>query len=216
MSDEPRDSTRGWTSVSADSYLAAVAVTGTAMWMVTEAIYRVAAIDADLPFVGPARVVIVAWFALFVAWMWLGAIGLEPAASLSGPSVVWLTAMTGAFVANAAAFVVDGPLRAGLMWLPWYVGMAVAYVTTGALVPRGRLYVAAGLGCAVCAVLGFGVVPGAGVGPARPFYLPFAVLGILHGAPMLVDAVRGGRDLTEKGVSELAEVSIGEVTVQND
>jgi hypothetical protein len=186
------------------------------MWAVTELIYRFAAVDADLLFVGPAGVVTVAWVALFVAWIVLGAVGLEPEASLSGPSLAWVVAMTGAFIANIGAFVVDGPLRAGLMWLPWYIGMAVAYVTTGALVRRGRIYLVAGLGCAIGAILGLGLIPGAGVGPARPFYLPFAVLGVLHGAPMLVDAVRGGRNLTEEGVPELAADVAGEVSVRSD
>jgi hypothetical protein len=206
----------GNASVSADGYLGAVAVTGTAMWAATEAIYRFAYVDADLLFVGPAGVVTVAWGALFLAWVVLGAVGLEPGVSRSVPSVAWLVAMTGAFAANAAAFVVDGALRAGLMWLPWYVGMAVAYVATGVLVRRGRVYVVAGLGCAAGAVVGLGLVPGADVGPARPFYLPFAVLGVLHGTPMLIDAVRGGRDLAEDGVPELAESAAEAVSVRGD
>jgi hypothetical protein len=183
---------------------------------VTAFIYQFAAVDPDLLFVGPAGVVTVAWFVLFVAWVVLGAVGLDPAVSRSGPSLAWLLAMAGAFVANAGAFAVAGVLRAGLMWLPWYAGMAVAYLVTGALVRRGGVYLVAGLACALGAAVGSGVVPGAGIGPARPFYLPFAVLGVLHGAPMLIDAVRGGRAVTENGVPELAENAVGEVSVRSD
>jgi hypothetical protein len=83
------------------------------------------------------------------------------------------------------------------MWAPWAAAFGVAYLLTGLLVDRGGVYLAAGV--ASVGVLVGGLVVG----------LPgtFALLGLLHGVPMLVDASRGGRHLTADGTPALRGAS---------
>jgi len=99
------------------------------------------------------------------------------------------------------------------MWLPWYAGFAVAYLATGLLVRRGGVFYAAGAISAVVTLAGVGVIPVDGVGLRRPVPYAFVLLGVLHTVPMAIDAVLGGRELTEDGVPALAADETGSVEV---
>jgi hypothetical protein len=90
------------------------------------------------------------------------------------------------------------------MGTPWLVAMTLGYLATGLLVVRGGVYlVAAGVGAVLLAAR-------AAVGPLP--VLP-VVLGLLHAAPTLVDARRGGRELTQSGQPRVAAERGGSTSV---
>ncbi len=152
--------------------------------------------------------VTIAWALVYFGFLALAAASVRRDVEFSPVGLVWILVMGVGFFANVAAFFMEPPLRPFFMWLSWYGYFGVAYLVTGFLVKRGGVYTLTGLvssglflaGLASC--LGYVSL---GVGWATPWPAPFVVLGVLHAVPMIVDGLRGGREMTEAGVPALRD-----------
>ena len=175
---------------SANAYLAFVGVVGALAWVATEAInlgitFRVAAL-------GWAGAVTVGWILVTLGFGLL-ARDQPTGVTASVPMLTWAVVMTLAFSLTAVGLVLGDttPGRA-LMWAPWALAYAVGYLVTGYLVSRGTVYLAFGLLSGALFALVF-VFPDGQPGV-------FTAFAVLHAVPMLVDAARGGRELTAEGL----------------
>jgi hypothetical protein len=164
------------------------------LWFLTQAVIFRWTFEVT-PLFGATGLVITVWVVYTVGSRLVGAVVTDNRVWLSSPFVVWLLVSVFALVANGIGFVL-GDTATGklLMWLPWGLAFVVGYLGTWALVDRGGIYLLAAVGSAIF------VAAGLTVGVAG---LHFAVLGLLHGAPTIVDAVRGGRELTADGTPAL-------------
>jgi len=108
-----------------------------------------------------------------------------------------------------------------LVWFSWLALFAVGYLATGRIVERGGVYLGAGLVSGLLALYGaYVVLSGTGTlvlttevaveaqtalagEVLLPFPYVYGVLGVLHVLPMAVDGLRGGRELTPRGVPRL-------------
>ncbi len=153
------------------------------------------------------------WIALTVLLVVVLALFAERGAVLSLPSLVW-----GVGIAAALGLTAYGSQEqiGWLVWLPWLLLYAVAYLVTGVVVERGGVYLAAAAVSGLLALYGvYALVAGAGTlvltstpgfdtplagAVLLPFPYVYAVLGVLHVVPMAVDGLRGGRQMTPMGV----------------
>lgn len=167
--------------VSANQYIALVGIIGMALWIGTQAVIYTWTFEVT-PVVGATGAVIGVWLVYTIGSRLLGAAVTDNRVWLSSPFLLWLIVSLLATVANGVGLVL-GDTGTGrlLMWLPWGGAFAIGYLGTWALVDRGEIYLAAGIG-SVGFVLAGTVATVAG--------LHFAILGLLHGIPMLVDAAR--------------------------
>jgi hypothetical protein len=194
------------TPASANAYLALVGVVGVVGWGLAVAVNRGVAqqnvssmgmFGSDFVMLAWAGAVTMAWMALFVFRMLVGIVSVDRGVTFSLPELIWAPLVLGAFGATAYGLtlpVAQFGLKITLVWMPWMAAFAVGYLATGAIVDRGGVYLLAG---GVSAALLVAALLGAQV----PY--PLVVLGVLHAVPMLVDAYRGGRHLTEDGVPAL-------------
>jgi hypothetical protein len=163
------------------------------------------------------------------AWgvVWLGRVvwgyaRVERGSVSNLPNVIMLVLVVPALLLNAlGTYYQEGYL----VWGPWLVVFAVGYLTVAYVVERGGVYWAAGLVSLGLLVVGVYAkltlslpLGGALVGPGvpqvggvvlYPFPYTYTVLGLLHVVPVAVDAARGGRELTDTGVSRLKAESMG-------
>jgi len=153
------------------------------------------------------------WFVLTGLLLVVLALFAERGAVLSLPSIVWGVGIVAAL--GLTAYANDAQV-AHLVWLPWLVLYAVAYLVTGLVVERGGVYHAAGAVSALLTLYGlFALFTGTGTlvltsdpgfetplagAVLIPFPYVYAVLGALHVVPMAVDGLRGGRQMTPQGV----------------
>jgi hypothetical protein len=188
---------------SANAYLALIGVIGVVGWGTTALLRHFVSLErvyfwgSEVFGLDWAGAVAVGWVALYGVRMLVGFASVDRGVTLSLPEVVWSVLVALAFGATFWAFTLDITqfrLRIDMMWLPWMAAFAVGYLFTGSIVDRGGVYLAAG------AVAAAGVAAEV-LGTTPPY--PLVVLGALHAAPMLIDAARGGRQLTEEGVPEL-------------
>lgn len=188
---------------SANAYLALIGVVGVVGWGTTALLRHFVSLErvyfwgSEVLMLDWAGAVAVGWVALFGLRMLVGVASVDREVTLSLPEMVWSGLVVLAFGATFWAFTLDITqfrLRIDMMWLPWMVAFAAGYLFTGLLVDRGGVYLGAG------AVATAGVVAEF-LGTTPPY--PLLVLGVLHAAPMLIDAARGGRQLTEEGVPAL-------------
>jgi len=205
-------------TVSANYYFGMTAMMGVVVWGFTAIMYQFfTPIRSngvrEVALVGAAGLVTGVWLMVYMKRMIFGKTGVKRDVQMSAPGVVWLSTMGAAFVANFAGFFMASPMKEGLMWLPWYAGFTAAYLLTGLMVRRGGIFIVAGLLSGVGLVAGLGLLPIAGVGPTRPFPLPFVIIGLLHAVPMAIDAKRGGRELTDQGVPAIKADDLGDVSV---
>jgi hypothetical protein len=184
---------------SANTYLAFTAALGTVVWLVTAVAGRLHASGHDtghahIELLGVAGGVTLVWLVAWLVRWGIAASSVDRGVWLSSPELVWSAVTVLAFVATGAGFLIgDSSLAEALMWAPWAAAYTVGYLATGLLVQRGGVYLAAGLASGAVLVAGLTV----GV-PAV-----FVVLAVLTAAPMLVDAARGGRELTTEGIPAL-------------
>ncbi len=162
-----------------------------------------------------------AWGLVWLARVVWGYARVERGSVSNLPNLVWLVLVVPAFALNAMG---EYFLKAYLIWMPWLVVFAVGYLTNAYLVERGGVYWAAGLASLGLLIVGVYAkltlslpLGGALTGPAvpqiggeilYPFPYTYTVLGLLHVVPMSVDAIRGGRQLTDAGVSTLKAQSM--------
>ncbi len=162
------------------------------------------------------------------AWglIWLGRVvwgyaRVERGSVSNLPNVIWLVLVVPAFALNAMG---EYFLKAYLIWMPWLVVFTVGYLANAYLVERGDVYWAAGLVSLGLLIVGVYAkltlslpLGGALTGPnvpqiggeiLYPFPYTYTILGLLHVVPMTIDAVRGGRELTDAGVSRLKAESM--------
>jgi hypothetical protein len=183
---------------SANAYLALTGVLGGVFWLLTVAASRL--LTTDVVLVGVAGGVVLGWLVVWVARGLVAAASVDRGVWLSSPELLWTAVTALAFLGNGVGLVL-GDTSAGqtLMWLPWAGAYTVGYLGTGLLVERGGVYLAAGV------VSGAVLVANAVVGvPAMA-----AVFALLTAVPLLVDAARGGRELTDAGVPALRESGEG-------
>jgi hypothetical protein len=181
---------------SANAYLAFSGALGLVLWGATAVVSWAA--GSDVAATGPAGLLVLLWVVGWGARFVVAATTVDRDVWLSTPGVVWTVATVLAFVANGYGLTLGSTaLGETLMWAPWAAAFGVGYLLTGLLVDRGAVYLAAGV--ASVGVLVGGLVVG----------LPgtFVLLGLLHGVPMLVDASRGGRQLTADGTPALRGTS---------
>lgn len=154
------------------------------------------------------------WTVLFVVFLAVTVLRVEPGAVYSAPNALWSVGMGIALVLNAVG--VEYTV-AWLVWLPWLVLFAVGYLATGLLVTRGWIYyLAGGISLFLAANGVYGVLTNTGclvvtLNPAvetplagsvlLPMPLTYVVIGLLHVLPVGLDALLGGRGMTEAGVS---------------
>jgi len=180
--------------LSANQYIALIAVVGMILWAGTQAVVLSLTFEVT-KVLGVTGAVISLWVVYTVGSRLFGAAAVDTRVWLSSPFLLWLVVSVLALGANAAGVVVgDTGTGRTLMWLPWGLAFTVGYLGTWGLVDRGGVYLMAGLASA-------GYVVAATV--ATVAGLHFAILGVLHGVPMLVDAARGGRGLTPDGTPTL-------------
>jgi hypothetical protein len=186
---------------SANAYFAMTGLVGMVAWGFTAAVYRLGSYEVAVPFsaeaafgVGWAGLVTLVWLGVFSMRIGMAKMAVRPKVQFSGPGIVWVTTMAAAFVLNVVGLFVGS---AALMWLPWAAGFAFAYTATGLMVERGGVFLLAGVASAGLTAYGLFV------GTAADLVFPFLALGLLHSVPMLVDAARGGRELTDAGVPRL-------------
>jgi hypothetical protein len=181
---------------SANAYLALSGLLGLLLWGITAAVSSAA--GGDVSVTGAAGLLVAVWIVGWGARFVVAATTVDRAVWLSTPALVWTAVTVLAFVATGYGLVVGSTsLGESLMWAPWASAFGVAYLATGLVVERGGVYLAAGV--ASLAVLAAGLTVG----------LPgtFAILGLLHAVPMLVDARRGGRQLTADGTPALRDAT---------
>jgi hypothetical protein len=188
---------------SANAYLALIGTIGLVGWGVTAllrhfvSLQRVFFWGSDVFAFGWAGAVAIGWVALYGLRIVLGVARVDREVTLSLPEIAWTILVVLAFGATFWAFtlpITEFATRIQMMWLPWMAAFAVGYLFTGAVVDRGAIYLAAGVVAAAAT--------GAELLGTTPPY-PLVVLGVLHAGPLLVDAARGGRQLTEEGVPAL-------------
>lgn len=182
------------TLLSANQYIAVVGVAGMALWFGTQAVIFTRTFEVTSLF-GVTGGVIGLWLAYIVGYRLLGAVAVDTRVWVSSPFLLWLLVSVLAIVGNGVG-VVLGDTATGqlLMWSPWGVAFVVGYLGTWFLVDRGGVYLLAAAGSAAFVVVAaFASVSG----------LHYAILGLLHGVPMIIDAARGGRELTEDGTPAL-------------
>lgn len=153
------------------------------------------------------------WTALFVGYLAVTVLRVEPGAVYSVPNALWAVGMAVALVLNG----VGVEYTVGwLVWLPWLVLFGVGYLATGLLVTRGWVYyLAGGISLLLAANGVYGVLTNTGclvvtLDPAVetplagavlfPMPLTYVVIGLLHVVPLAVDAAMGGRETTDAGI----------------
>jgi hypothetical protein len=155
------------------------------------------------------------WGGLTVALFVVVALFGERGAVLNGPNLAWGVGTVLAM--GLTAYGIDARIQY-LIWLPWLVLYAACYLVTGLVVERGGVYLGAAGVSGLLTLYGvYALLTGSGAlvlttettVPAQaplagavllPFPYVYAVLGVLHVGPMLVDGLRGGRQLTAEGV----------------
>lgn len=153
------------------------------------------------------------WAALTVGLLAVSALRVERGAVLSIPSLLWAGGMVLALAVTAASLHFQVPW---LTWMPWLALFAVGYLATGVLVERGGIYLLAGGISGLLALNGaYGVLTSTGclvitLNPAVetplagavlfPMPLTYVVIGALHVLPVGIDALVGGRGMTEAGI----------------
>jgi hypothetical protein len=180
--------------VSANRYIALTGIIGMVLWFLTQAVIFRWTFEVT-PLFGATGLVIAVWVVYTVGSRLVGVVVADNRVWLSSPFVVWFLVSAFALIANGVG-VIAGDTTTGrlLMWLPWGLAFVVGYLGTWALVNRGGIYFLAAVGSVVF------VAAGVTVGVAG---LHFAILGLLHGVPTIVDAARGGRELTADGTPAL-------------
>lgn len=156
------------------------------------------------------------WAALFVVFVAITVLRVERGAVYSIPNALWGIGMAIALAFNAVG--VENTV-AWMVWLPWFVLFAVGYLVTGLLVARGWIYLLAGtVSAALAAYCVYGVFTSTGwvvvtqtpavetpLAGAVLFPVPYTyvVIGLLHVVPVGVDALMGGRQMTEAGIPKV-------------
>jgi len=189
-----------------DALLIAGAVLAAVGWGLTQFLasspgVALAAVGVD------ATVVVVAYWA--VATVALVATGV-----LAGARVVrfspllwlWGVLVTGALALDvvAVAALVEPELGRTLLWTPWPVVLAVGYAVTAAVAAH-RNRAAYALGAVVSAL----VVLAAALFPTTVVDWAFAATGVVHAAPLLVDARSDGGGAANAGGYEFRDVVDG-------
>lgn len=186
---------------SANTYFAITGVIGMMAWGFTAVVYQFVTKEVSVPFsadaplvLGWAGIVTLVWLGVFMKRIAMAKMSVRPRVQFSGPGIVWITAMGTAFVLNVLGLFIASD---ALMWLPWAGGFALAYTLTGLMVERGGIFIMAGMASAGVTVYGLFL------GTAASLGAPFVLLGMLHSMPMIVDAARGGRQLTDEGIPQI-------------
>ena len=178
---------------SPNAYLALTGGLGVALWGVTAYLTWVVE-PTDVSLTGTIAGLVLLWGVVWAGRGLVAATTLDRAVALSKPAVVWAAVTVPAFAATVYGLTL-GPttLALTLFWAPWTAAYAVGYLLTGLLVDRGGVYLLAGAGSLAVLLVGLNAsVDGV-----------FLALAALHGAPLLVDAYRGGRQLDENGLPVL-------------
>lgn len=168
-------------AVSGRSFLALGAVVGALGWGVTTLLTARPSLAGLLgPGVDPALLVTLAWGPLVLVMVGVGVFATPDGVRFARPFLVWGPANGAASVATVAALL--GWLPAATYWLAWALAGVAGYLATGIAVRNaggdGRLWLAAA--GSEAGVLVAGVTVG---GP-----WPFALLGLLHVAPLTLSA----------------------------
>lgn len=186
---------------SANTYFAMTGMMGMMVWGFTAVVYHFVTAQVSVPFsadaplvLGWAGIVTLVWLGIFTKRIVMARMSVRPRVQFSGPGIVWITTMATAFVLNVVGLFIASE---ALMWLPWAGGFAIAYTLTGLMVQRGGIFLMAGVASAGMTVYGLFL------GTAASLGAPFVLLGMLHSMPMIVDAARGGRQLTDEGIPQL-------------
>lgn len=177
---------------SANAFLALVGVGSALGWVVSYATVVLTLPPGSGP-VDPktgAWLLTGGWLVLSVLGVAVGYLRVRREVLFSAPMLAWIGLVAVGFVASAYG---TASGNAALMWGAWYGVLAVGYLVTGALVTRGGVYLLAGAAAVAATAVVFFVLPQ----EARPHSLVLGVLGVV---PVLVDAARGGRQVTDEGI----------------
>lgn len=201
-------------TVDANAYIVLAGVMGIVGWGINALLYQIttpnelgirpAAGAIGSP--GWGWDITIIWAVVYFGFLGMAAMSVRRDVVFSPVGLVWILVMGIGFFANVAGFFMTPPVRPFVMWLAWYGYFGVAYLATGFLVERGGIYTATGLVSSVLFVAGLASCLGwvdLGVGWGHPWPAPFVVLGLLHAVPMIVDGLRGGREMTEAGIPAL-------------
>lgn len=177
------------TPISANSYLAIIGIVGALFWFGTQAVVLSVTYEVTAA-IGVTGGVLLAWIGYSLAHRLLSKRYLGAGVWLSGPFLLWGVVVVLAFVANGVGLVL-GNTDTGqlLMWAPWALAFGIGYLGTGFLVERGTVYTLAGVASLV-------FIPVAVVTGVQGYH--FAILGVLHGAPLVIDGYLGDRHLVDK------------------
>lgn len=160
------------------------------------------------------------WGGVWIGRVVWGYLRVERGAVGNLPNLLWLSLVSIAFGVNVYGILTS---QVWLVWMPWLAVFAVGYLGTASMIERSRIYWIAGAVSALLLVytiyvkltmsipLG-GTLAGAGGHEASshavdhivlPLPYFYAVMGLLHVAPLAIDAAMGGRQLTDDGVPQV-------------